>query len=311
MPAHTPHRAPRARTVAVALLAPLALACPAPGTTVGEMSRPRPDDAAPSPPETLSFEWTTADQARATDQRSHPFALFPDDRSEDDLARCREARIWEAPFDPQQVRCAYRPTASLRVGASTWWLGAYAEHSEWDGMTSLTEDVILAVPGDPTGVRHTVRQYEESIVDCRTTIVQRRQTVRDLDGDGRDELCIEEVRESGPGLFAFLALADRGEPWIPFVRPPAPPDRVDGRRRRRPAAPRRGARRELPRGGLRPLRPAGVDLFRRAARRPPRAAGRAAGRAVLRGGRRGGGVRRGLLRRSGITVATSPAHARR
>jgi hypothetical protein len=218
MPAHTPHRAPRARTVAVALLAPLALACPAPGTTVGEMSRPRPDDAAPSPPETLSFEWTTADQARATDQRSHPFALFPDDRSEDDLARCREARIWEAPFDPQQVRCAYRPTASLRVGASTWWLGAYAEHSEWDGMTSLTEDVILAVPGDPTGVRHTVRQYEESIVDCRTTIVQRRQTVRDLDGDGRDELCIEEVRESGPGLFAFLALADRGEPWIPFVR---------------------------------------------------------------------------------------------
>jgi hypothetical protein len=201
------------------VLAALALACPAGRTTGGEAARPVPAGVAvPAPPATLAVAWTATDQAAAIDQRADPFALFPDDQSEADLASCRESRIREGSSDPERARCAYRPTGVLGVGGSGWWLGVYTEHSEWDGMTSRTEDVILVVPGDGTAVRHTVRQYHESIVDCGTTILQRRQAVRDLDGDGRVELCLEEVRETGPGLFELFDLADRGEPWVPFFR---------------------------------------------------------------------------------------------
>jgi hypothetical protein len=178
---------------------------------------PPPPSATAAPPATIDLDWLAAD---AIDAPGSPVALqlLADDDSGGAL-ECNEMRAKAGSPDARQHRGALSPTGSLRIGGITYWLALAVDHSEWDGMYGVHEDVVLLDPSSaPPRVVHTIRQWEKSVVDCRTTLELRRMALADLDADGRDELCVEIVEEVGLGLFEVMKQTERGRDWVPFVR---------------------------------------------------------------------------------------------
>jgi hypothetical protein len=144
-------------------------------------------------------------------------SLFIRDRWNRALA-CPRAR-GAGPPPPGRHRCAWAPTATLRLGrGASLWAGLSPYASEWDGMYSHHEDIVLLRPrrGSPAKVVCTLTQWRQSVTDCSTDLLIRRLALRDLDGDGVKELCLETVTETGAGLFEVMDLGKR--PWIPTRR---------------------------------------------------------------------------------------------
>jgi len=92
-------------------------------------------------------------------------------------------------------------------------------HHEHDGMYGKNEDVVVLSRNPPATeptVVATLTQLTFDVFDAGTTFRMRRQRVVDLDRDGADDLCIESVEETGPGLFTLMDL--RGRPFRPMTR---------------------------------------------------------------------------------------------
>jgi len=101
--------------------------------------------------------------------------------------------------------CSLSAGAPLRVGGLTLCAGMYASGHEWDGMYGHKEVVLLARPvGSGLRVVHAIPQWVQEVPDCFTELLHQRQLVRDLDGDGATELCVESVYEVGEGLFTVM-----------------------------------------------------------------------------------------------------------
>jgi hypothetical protein len=93
----------------------------------------------------------------------------------------------------------------VKVGGFTYCTGVYTSGHEWDGMYGHNEVVVLALPSEG-GLRavHAAPQWMQDVPDCFTTLLLQRYAIRDLDGDGVTELCVESVFEVGDGLFEVM-----------------------------------------------------------------------------------------------------------
>jgi hypothetical protein len=150
--------------------------------------------------------------SRAEQRRS----LFIRDRWNRALA-CPRARAARQPTTPDRHRCAWTPTAALRLGRGVvLWAGVSPYASEWDGMYSHHEDLVLLRPGVTPKLVCTLTQWRQSVTDCSTDLLVRRLALRDLDGDGVAELCLETITETGAGLFEVMDLGRRR--WVPTRR---------------------------------------------------------------------------------------------
>jgi hypothetical protein len=170
-----------------------------------------------APPAPLVLEWDGAPGGGNPGKSDHALALFPDDEWGRVLP-CPQALAPHQPASPDRHRCAYPATGSLVIADTTLWAAETAYHHEFDGMYGSEEGVVLLDPAVPTRPIATLSQWLLDVVDCRTTLRQRRQRTLDLDGDGRAELCVESIDEAGVGLFPVLELGDHGQVWQPNVR---------------------------------------------------------------------------------------------
>jgi hypothetical protein len=203
-----------ARWLAITMLA--SVGCHRPEQAPVAVSRSSAVDA--GPPAVLDLEWFDPPGTANPRPEDHALALFPEDEWNRALP-CPESLADAQPDDTTRHRCAFRPTAALRVGGVTFWVGAATFDHEWDGMYGHDEELVIAVPG-PSGLRvaHTLVQWSEEVVDCFTEVRLRRRALADLDRDGADELCIESVLERGAGLFMVIDLGGRGRSWTPIER---------------------------------------------------------------------------------------------
>lgn len=151
-------------------------------------------------------------------EADHALALYREDQWNRALA-CPEQRAAVQPDDPHRIRCELSPVAVLATGPLPLTVALSTTHHEHDGMYGMDEDVVVLAhkPNAPEPiVVATVTQLSFDVVDSGTTFRMRRQRVVDLDRDGSDDLCIESVEETGPGLFAIMDL--RGRPFRPRTR---------------------------------------------------------------------------------------------
>ncbi len=111
--------------------------------------------------------------------------------------------------------CALPSGGPLRVGGFTFCTARHTTGHEWDGMYSHDETVLIARPS-PRGLQvvHAIPQWKEDVPDCFTELLHQRYAIRDLDGDGRTELCVESIHEVGDGLFDVMD----AERWRPKRR---------------------------------------------------------------------------------------------
>jgi len=147
-------------------------------------------------------------------------ALLASDRWNRALA-CPRARAARQPDAAGLHRCAWTPTAALRLAPHlVLQAGVSPYDTEWDGMYSHHEDLVLLQPAGAgaTRVVCTVTQWRQSVTDCATELLMRRLALRDLDGDGVKELCLETVLEQGAGLFEVMALETHRGRWVPTRR---------------------------------------------------------------------------------------------
>ncbi len=115
--------------------------------------------------------------------------------------------------------CTYKRTGTVEIGDVKVWAGATRTSHEWDGMYGYESEVALVLPTiSGPRVLGTLTQWDQTVVDCYTSVHLRRQVSRDLDRDGRPELCVESVVEEGEGLFHVMDLGDDGRKWRPITR---------------------------------------------------------------------------------------------
>ncbi len=144
----------------------------------------------------------------------HDLAIYPQDEWNRALVCPRDQTI-----DGETPLCTYKRTGTLAVGDAKVWTGATRTSHEWDGMYGYDSEVVLVVPlvSGPR-VLGTLTQWDQTVVDCYTSLRFRRYRTRDLDKDGLPELCIESVLEEGEGLFHVMDLEDHGKRWRPITR---------------------------------------------------------------------------------------------
>jgi hypothetical protein len=173
---------------------------------------------APVPPR-IELEWEGQPDAANPREEDHALALFQEDEWNRALPCPGEGRAENQPPSPNRHRCAYRHAASMRISGTLLWLGAVRVQHEHDGMYGIQDEIVVLAP-HTRGARvlHTLRQWGEEVVDCFTELLQRRQIVVDLDGDGGAELCVESVHERGVGLFYVMDLEQQKKPWVPIAR---------------------------------------------------------------------------------------------
>lgn len=180
------------------------------GTAVAEPTTLRLERAAAqSPDPRRSANPTEAD---------HALALYREDEWNRALV-CPEQRAKVQPDVPHRIRCELSPVAVLATGPVPLTVALSTSHHEHEGMYGTDEDVVVLAskPNAPEpNVVATITQLSFDVVDTGTTFRMRRQRVVDLDRDGADDLCIESVEETGPGLFAVMDL--RGRPFRPTTR---------------------------------------------------------------------------------------------
>lgn len=172
---------------------------------------------------TLTLDW---DGEQEPDPRSHAnpsaadhaLALYREDEWNRALV-CPEQRAATQPADRHRIRCDFAPVASLPTGPVPLTVALAQTAHEFDGMYGNDEDVVVLARNPmatESVVVATITQLSIDVVDCRTTFRMRRQRVADLDGDGANDLCIESVEETGPGLFTVMNL--HGRPFHPATR---------------------------------------------------------------------------------------------
>jgi hypothetical protein len=145
-------------------------------------------------------------------------ALFTSGDSSAALS-CNDSRAPQQPADPAFVRCVFEPTAVLELGGVITWAAVATDASEHDGMYTIREHLILAVPHSRgVEVIHTLTQWDQAVYDCGTSLVQRRHAVRDLDAEAGAEICIESIHEEGPGLGTVSDLFGKPKGWLPEAR---------------------------------------------------------------------------------------------
>jgi hypothetical protein len=158
---------------------------------------------------TLAWWGTEADvNPREVDRA---LALFEDDAFNRALV-CPGSRGSAAGAD--LLGCVFPWSSTLDVGGVELVAAVVRHGHEFDGMYGIDEEVVIVDPrGDPVIV-NTLAQWTEDVVDCRSTLVQRRFVARDLDADGEKELCVESVEELGSGLFVVMDV----QRWFPTRR---------------------------------------------------------------------------------------------
>ncbi len=144
----------------------------------------------------------------------HDLAIYEEDEWNRALVCPRDQTI-----DGDTHLCTYTRTGTLEVADAKVWTGATRTSHEWDGTYGFESEVALVLP-TVSGPRilGTLTQWDQSVVDCFTSLRFRRQRTRDLDRDGHPELCIESVLEEGEGLFHVMDLDDHGKRWRPITR---------------------------------------------------------------------------------------------
>lgn len=145
-------------------------------------------------------------------------ALFSKDDGNRAL-ECPDSRAVDQPPHPSLRRCVYEPTSAMDLASVTTWVGATSDESEFDGMYTIRQDVIIAVP-HTRGVKviHTLTQWNQTVHDCGTGLIQRRRLARDLGGPDGAELCVESIHEEGEGLATVSSLYGTGKTWVPQAR---------------------------------------------------------------------------------------------
>jgi len=165
----------------------------------------------------LVLEWPGSPAGVNPRPEDHALALFEEDEWNRALI-CPRSRSAVQPDDATKHRCEFRAPSTLELGGHTLVAAATRYSSEHDGMYSNQDDVVLLAGGKGSlGVMHTLVQWHESVVDCRTSTLMRRYRVVNLDRDRGTELCIETTREIGEGLFPVLDLGDAGLRWLPVA----------------------------------------------------------------------------------------------
>jgi hypothetical protein len=167
------------------------------------------------PPGAFSVDWPFArDNPRPEE---HALALFTDDEF-NRAPVCPEEPPNQLPSG--RLRCSYEPTSILSLGPATLWAGVARDESEFDGMYTHSEHVVLLVaqPSGPPVVAHTLTQWKHEVYDCFSTLTMRRRRTIDLDRDGQREICIESIEERGAGLGVVMHLGDTNARWYPAER---------------------------------------------------------------------------------------------
>ena len=144
----------------------------------------------------------------------HDLAIYEEDEWNRALVCPRDQTV-----DGETHLCTYTRTGTLGVGDARIWTGATRTSHEWDGMYGYDSEVVLVLPTiSGPRILGTLTQWKQDVVDCYTSLRLRRQQTRDLDRDGRPELCVESVTEEGEGLFHAMDLDEHGKTWRPITR---------------------------------------------------------------------------------------------
>jgi hypothetical protein len=110
--------------------------------------------------------------------------------------------------------CTSSPRPLLRVGDRSFVVGVEVRSWDHEDMFGYSEEVTLGLSGGPPWtVAGRVTQYVE-VVSPVTRVQHRRALTRDLDADGKTELCVEEVLEAGVSPSTKPARS----PWHPLAR---------------------------------------------------------------------------------------------
>jgi hypothetical protein len=158
----------------------------------------------------VTLSWWGTDADVNSREQDRVLALFADDAYNRALV-CPGSR---GPAGAGTVTCIFPWSSTLDVGGVELIAAVVRHGHEHDGMYGIDEEIVLVDPrGDPVLV-HTLAQWTQDVVDCRSTLVQRRLLTRDLDADGENELCVESVEELGSGLFVVMSV----QRWFPSRR---------------------------------------------------------------------------------------------
>jgi len=193
------------------LLLLFAAVVPEPSTGTEPPAAPEPAEEEPS---VLLLEWPGGVGTQNPEKADHDLALFKEDEWNRALA-CPRDQAGPSKDGKGHV-CRYRMTGEVDLGAHTLLAAATQTSHEWDGMYGNADEVVLLWSGKKPEVMHTINQWGESVVDCRSTSHMRRYAVVELADGGPRELCVETVREVGEGLFPLMDLGDAGVPWLPI-----------------------------------------------------------------------------------------------
>lgn len=214
----TPKFAFYSRSIVVLLL----VSCgSAPVVTSGVVGERRPLDAA-EVPEVQRFEllWPRMETY------AESLAYVPEGLSDThgDSNICKYNQVTERVKNADgSERCVLQEASATLVGGQPIFFGLLASAFEHDGMYGQYYGVIAGIDAGPTEDGSCCRitpvalftQWDHAVYDAGTEVTVQGYIVADFDGDQITEMCIEERREAGVGLFELMDLEDQGKKWHP------------------------------------------------------------------------------------------------